>query len=193
MKALAVNGSPRQNGNTALLLQTVLNELSARGIETELFQLEGHPVSGCRACMGCRQRQNRRCVIEQDIINECIAKMVAADAIIIGSPTYFANVTTEIKALMDRAGYVAMANGRMLARKIGAAVVVHRRGGAVPVFDALNRFFLISGMIVPGSTYWNFAVGRNPGEVAEDVEGLANMRHLAETVAWLLECTRNQR
>ncbi len=193
MKALAINGSPRRNGNTALLLRTVLNELNARGVETDFFQLGGHPVSGCRACMECRKRQNRRCVMEQDVINECIAKMDAADAIIIGSPTYFANVTTEVKALIDRAGYVAMANGRMLERKIGAAVAVHRRGGAVTVFDALNRFFLISGMIVPGSTYWNFAVGRNPGEAAEDTEGVNNLRHLAETIAWLLDRLRNDR
>ena len=193
MKALAINGSPRRNGNTALLLRTVLNELGDRGVETDFFQLGGHPVSGCRACMECRKRQNHRCVMEQDVIHECIAKMDAADAIIIGSPTYFANVTTEVKALIDRAGYVAMANGRMLERKIGAAVAVHRRGGAVTVFDVLNRFFLISGMIVPGSTYWNFAVGRNPGEAAEDEEGLANMRHLAETIAWLLDRLRSER
>ncbi len=191
MKIFAVNCSPRAKGNCAFLLDTVLAGIAAQGIDTEVFQLGGHPVSGCRACLACREKQNRRCVIENDPINECIAKMIEADAILIASPTYFAGITTEAKALIDRAGYVSMANGRLLERKIGAAISAQRRGGAVVAFDAINHFFLINGMIVPGSTYWNFGVGRAPGEVETDLEAIANMRDLADNISWLLEKTRS--
>ncbi|MGE4565226.1 MAG: flavodoxin family protein [Victivallaceae bacterium] len=186
MKVFAVNCSPRANGNCAFLLNTVLREIAGDGIETELFQLGGHTVSGCRACMVCRQKQNQRCVITTDPINDCIGKMIEADAILIASPTYFADVTTEAKALIDRAGYVAMANGRLFKRKIGGAISVHRRGGAVNTFDSINHFFLINGMIVPGSTYWNFGVGRNIGETETDLEAIANMQDLGQTIRWLL-------
>ena len=186
MKVFAINCSPRANGNCAILLNTVLTEIAANGIQTELFQLGGHTVSGCRACMVCREKQNRRCVIANDPINDCIEKMIEADAILIASPTYFADLTTEAKALIDRAGYVAMGNGRLLERKIGVAIGAQRRGGAVRTFDSINHFFLVNGMIVPGSTYWNFGVGRNIGEVETDQEGIANMLDLAKTICWLL-------
>ena len=185
MKAIAINGSPRANGNTALLLNRVLGELEKAGMETEFIQLGGNPISVCRACTGCGTRQDRRCVIESDRVNEWMQKMFEADVILLGSPSYFSDITSEMKALIDRAGYVAMGNGRLLARKIGAAVCVHRRGGAVCCFDTLNHFFLINGMIVPGSTYWNYAVARNPGEAAEDEEALRNMDDLAANIAWL--------
>jgi multimeric flavodoxin WrbA len=189
MKVVAINGSPRKKGNTALLLKTVMAELEQEGIETEFVQLGGKKVRGCKACMKCFETKDNRCVIEKDMINEVIARMSEADGILIGSPTYFANVSTEVKALIDRAGMVAIANGRNLRRKVGAAVVAVRRAGAVTTFDAINKFFLINEMVVPGSVYWNLAVGRAEEEVAEDEEGMLTMRTLGQNMAWLLKCT----
>lgn len=187
MKAIAINGSPRKGGNTELLLNKVLEPIAKAGIETELIQIGGQPIRGCIACGQCREKKDRRCSNNTDIINEVMAKMFDADALILGSPTYFANVTAEMKALMDRAGYVALANGGLFKRKIGAAVVVNRRGGANNTFDAINHLFLMNQMIVPGSTYWNFGVGREKGEVEGDEEALANMHDLGETIAWLVK------
>jgi multimeric flavodoxin WrbA len=190
MKAIAFNGSPRKGGNTEFLLKKVLEPISEAGMETELVQIGGKPVRGCIACYKCRENKNSRCAIDTDMINECIGKMIQADAIILGSPTYFAGMTSEMKALIDRAGFVSGSNGRLFARKIGAGVVVHRRGGATSVLDSINHMFLISRMIVPGSTYWNFGVGREKGEVENDSEAMANMKDLGETIAWLVKSLR---
>jgi len=187
MKVIGINGSPRPNGNTELLLKTVFAELNNEGIETELVQLGGNAVRGCLACGRCFEMKNGRCVIETDMMNKVIAKMFEADGILIGSPTYFANVSAEIKALIDRAGYVAIANGRALRRKVGAAVVAVRRAGSTDAFDAINKLFFIQEMIVPGSVYWNLAVGREPGAVSADEEGMNTMRVLGQNMAWLMK------
>lgn len=187
MKVTAFNGSPRPDGNTAFLLRKVLEPIEKAGIEVELVQVGNTPLRGCTACGQCAVKKNKRCVIEGDKLNEYLEKMLASDGIILGSPSYFTSVTAEMKALIDRAGYVAVANGRLFARKVGAAVVAERRGGATHVMDTINHMFLMSRMIVPGSTYWNFGVGREKGEVANDQEGLANMQDLGETIAWLLQ------
>lgn len=187
MKVIAFNGSPRRDGNTGILLRTALNELEKAGIETELVQLGGTTIRGCTACLACWQHKNQRCILNDDIINECIEKMVLADGILLGSPTYFSNVTTEIKALIDRAGMVVRANDDLLARKAGAAVVSARRAGAIHTFNSVNHFFLISQMIVPGSSYWNLGIGLQPGDVEKDDEGLLTMRDLGRNMAWLLE------
>ena len=187
MKVVAFNGSPRQDGNTALLLRKVLAPVARSGIDTELVQVGGHAVHGCTACMRCMTARNRQCAITTDRVNTWIAKMIEADGIVMGSPSYFSGMTPELKALLDRAGLVAVANGRMFARKIGAAVVAHRRGGAVNVVDAINHLFLMSRMIVPGSTYWNFGVGLEREDVADDAEAMENMHDLGETLVWLLK------
>ncbi len=187
MKVIAFNGSPRQDGNTSILIQHVLEPIQARGIQTEVFQLGGSDIHGCRGCYGCRQKLNGRCVQDDDIANECIAKMVEADGIILGSPTYFADLTPEVKALIDRAGFVAKANGDLFRRKVGAAVIAVRRAGEIHAFDSINHLFLISQMIVPGSCYWNVGIGRDKGDVQKDEEGLRTMRLLGENMAWLLE------
>jgi len=187
MKVVAFNGSPRPEGNTASLIKTVLKELEAEGIETEFIQLGGQLVHGCIACGTCRKLKNKQCKIANDNINSYIQKMVEADGIILGSPTYFSMMTPELKALIDRAGYVALGNDRMLKRKVGAAVVAVRRAGAVTTFDAINHFFLINEMIVPGSSYWNLGVGRAEGDVNNDQEGLATMVTLGKNMAWLLK------
>ena len=185
MKALAINGSPRKGGNTEILLRKVLEPLAAAGHQTDYLQVGGTRIRGCTACDACKRIRNRQCVIDEDAFNLAFAKMLEADAILIGSPTYFADMTAETKALVDRAGFVGLANGGLLRRKIGAAVVAVRRGGAVHVADSIHHVFLMSEMIVPGSTYWNFGIGGAPGEVLDDEEGLANMKNLGEQIAWL--------
>jgi len=187
MKVIAFNGSARKDGNTAILVRRVFSELEKEGIETELVQLAGQTIHGCTACGGCYKNKNRRCAVEGDIVNECIEKMLAADGIILASPTYFADLTSEIKALIDRSGYVARANDDMLKRKVGAAVVAVRRAGAMHTFDSINHFFLISQMIIPGSSYWNIGIGRAKGEVENDEEGLRTMQTLGQNMAWLLK------
>jgi multimeric flavodoxin WrbA len=193
MKAVAFNGSPRKAGNTEYLLRKVLEPIGEAGIETELVHIGGSQIRGCIACYKCRENKNSKCSIATDMVNDCIATMIEADAIILGSPTYFAGMTSEMKALIDRAGFVAGSNGRLFSRKIGAAVVVNRRGGATSVMDSINHMFLMSRMIVPGSTYWNFGVGRDKGDVAGDAEALANMKDLGETIAWLITSLRPAR
>ncbi len=186
MKVIAFNGSPRRDGNTATLLAAVLEELESQGIETELVHLIG-PLSGCKACFKCTEKKNGRCIQDKDMINQCIEKMAAADGIIIGSPTHFADLTPETKALIDRAGFVAMANGYMFKRKVGAAVVAVRRAGAIHVFDSINHLFLISQMIIAGSSYWNIGMGLEERDVERDQEGLATMRTLGQNMGWLLK------
>ena len=185
MKAVAINGSPRPGGNTEILLKKVLEPLEAAGWDTEVLRIGGKAVRGCMACMKCVEKRNGRCIIENDPINEYLEKMYAADAIILGSPTDFADVTSELKALIDRAGFVALANGGAFSGKIGAAVVAVRRGGATHVFNTINNMFLISSMIVPGSLYWNLGMGTDKGEVSGDEEAMRNMNHLGQTIAWL--------
>jgi len=186
MKVVAFNGSARKDGNTALMIRRVFSELEAAGIETELLQLAYKPVRGCTACMKCWENQDRRCVIGNDIVNEALAKMTEADGVILGSPTYFADVTSEMKALIDRCGMVSRANGDLLARKVGAGVVAVRRGGSMHALQTLQNFFLIAQMVIPGSSYWNICYGRNIGEVEQDEEGMRTMETLGRNMAWLL-------
>jgi multimeric flavodoxin WrbA len=167
------------------MLKKVLEPLEAAGWSTEYRQIGGKPVRGCTACFKCVEKKNGRCVIEGDVVNDYLELMYAADAIILGSPTYFADVTAELKALIDRAGFVALANGGTFSGKIGAAVVAVRRGGATHVFDTINHLFFISSMIVPGSLYWNLGMGLNKGDVLTDEEAMRNMTHLGQTIAWL--------
>jgi multimeric flavodoxin WrbA len=188
MKVVAFNGSARKDGNTSILIKYVFEELEKEGIKTELVQLAGKPIHGCRACYGCFKTKNKQCVHNSDEVNKYIQKMDEADAIILASPVYFSNMSTELKALIDRAGLVSLANDRMLRRKVGAGIVAVRRAGAVFTFDAINHFFFINEMVVPGSTYWNMGYGRNIGEVSKDTEGETTMRNLGKNMAWLLKC-----
>ena len=187
MKVLAVSGSPRTNGNTTTLLRMVLEELDSRGVETELVQLAGRRIGGCIACYRCYSAKNGLCAVADDAFNEVFGKMTAADAVLLGTPTYVADVSPEIKALIDRATLVSRGNGGLLKRKLGAAVVAVRRAGSIHAFDSINHFFTINEMIIPGSSYWNLGIGREKGEVTEDEEGVRTMRTLGENMAWLLE------
>ena len=185
MYALAVNGSPRSGGNTETLLKRVLEPLTDAGWETELVQVGGNKIRGCIACFKCFENKDGYCSVKDDRFNEIMAKMLKADALILGSPTYFTDVSAELKAVLDRSGLVALANDHAFAGKIGAAVAAVRRAGAVHVFDTINHMFLMSQMIIPGSTYWNLGIGQDKGEVKRDEEGLNNMRYLGEAIAWL--------
>jgi multimeric flavodoxin WrbA len=187
MKVVAFNGSARADGNTAVMIRRVFKELEAEGIETELVQLAGQQIHGCMACGTCKKLKNQQCKIVNDNVNQYIQKMADADAVILGSPTYFSMMTPELKALIDRAGYVARANDFMFKRKVGAAVVVNRRAGGIPTFDAINHFFLISQMIVPGSSYWNVGVGNAKGDVEKDEESMQIMADLGKNMAWMLK------
>jgi multimeric flavodoxin WrbA len=187
MKVLGINGSPRKGGNTELLIKEVFKVLEKEGIETEFFQLGGKKVQGCIACMKCRKKADSQCHQENVVINKCIKKIMDADAIIIGSPVYHADVSADIKALIEVAGYAIGGGKKTLKHKIGAAVIAVRRGGAIHAFDTINHFFLISEMIVPGSSYWNIGIGREKGEVLNDKEGIKTMKVLGENMAWLLK------
>ena len=186
MKVVGINGSPRRDGNTAILINTVFKELNQQGIETELIQLSGQIIKGCTACWGCMNRKNNRCVMTDDF-NDCLAKMIEADGIILGSPVYSAGVTSQMKALLDRASIVLAANRGLLKYKAGAAVVAVRRGGATSAFDTLNHFLHSKEMFLVGSTYWNMGYGRDIGEVEQDQEGMANMKNIGQNMAWLLK------
>jgi multimeric flavodoxin WrbA len=187
MKVIAFNGSARKDGNTAILLRYVLRELVREGIETEMIQLSGKRIHGCLACRTCFARKDGRCAQKDDEGNALIDAMIQCDGILLGSPTYVTDVSPEMKSLIDRACMVTRANEGLLRRKVGAAVVAVRRAGAIHAFDTLNHFFLISEMIIPGSSYWNIGIGREKGEVESDAEGIQTMQVLGRNMAWLLK------
>jgi multimeric flavodoxin WrbA len=187
MSVVAFNGSARKDGNTAIMLKRVLKALEAEGIETELIQLAGEQIHGCTACRACFKTKNQRCAITDDNVNAYIQKMVEADGIILGSPTYFGMMSPEMKALIDRAGFVCRATPDVLKYKVGAAVATARRAGAMTTFDAINHFFLINQMIVSGSSYWNIGIGNKKGEVEKDEEAMKTMDDLGRNMAWLIK------
>jgi len=190
MKVIAFNGSPHREGNTYHLIRHALDAIEKAGIETEIVQIGGKNVHPCIACGKCLENKDRRCIQTKDMVNECIEKMLAADAIIIGTPTYFAGVTPEIKAFMDRACLVGKANDDMFRQKLGAAIAAERRSGAVCAVDTIDHYFTISGMFSAGSRYWNNAKGFMPGEVESDEEGIDTMKQLGENIAWFVKKTR---
>lgn len=186
MRVVAFNGSPRREGNTAILLRAVLAEVAARGGETELVQVGGRRIAGCRACLKCWKNLDGRCAVKNDPINGWIAKAVAADGIVLGSPTYFSDVSAEMKAFIDRVGYVSKANGYLLRGRVGAAVASVARTGAVHALDTMHHLFLNAQMYVVGAGYMNSVTGRNPGDVEEDAVGMQNMRDLGRNLAQVL-------
>lgn len=190
MKVVAINGSARVKGNTAALVEMVFEPLIEAGIECEHIKTAGQVIQGCTACGVCYRKADGRCHGRDDFGNVVIEALSSADGIVLASPVYFADVTSEMKAVIDRAGYVARANKNLFARRPGAAIVAVRRAGAIHALDTMNHFFLIGEMFVVGSSYWNIGVGRNPGDVLGDEEGAATMRRLGENMAWLLSKIR---
>jgi len=187
MKVVALNASARKDGNTAMLLNAVADELKVEGIETELIQLGGKTVKGCRACYKCFQKQDKHCVVGNDMLNDIIDEMLAADGILLGSPTYFSDVTANMRAFIERCGFVARANNYMMKRKVGASVVAVRRAGAIPAFSSMNLFLHYMQMVMPGSSYWSIGIGRDIGDVLKDAEGLQTMKDLGQNMAWLMK------
>jgi len=188
MKVLGVSGSPRPGGNTDILVKVALDALADEGIQTDFLSLAGQPIKPCVGCGGCRKWDKVGCVQEDPAFEGIIERFMAADGVLIGSPVYFSSATPQTMALLHRVGYVARANDNsFLRRKAGAAIVVGRRAGHNFTFAQINYFFLISEMIVPGSTYWTVAFGREMGEVNNDQEGLDTVRRLAQNMAWLMK------
>lgn len=185
MNVLAINGSNRKDGNTAIALNMVLNELENSGIETELIQLIDKTIKPCKACFTCGGKQ--KCTFHDDDFNEIINKMKEADAIILGSPTYSANLSSRMQTLLERCSVVADMNEGLLLRKIGASIVVGRRGGLLHTIDALNHFFLNHNMFLVGSSYWNIVYGRLIGDIKLDEEGLQTLKNLSENISFLLK------
>jgi multimeric flavodoxin WrbA len=184
MKVVAFNGSPRRDGNTTILIKRVFSELENEGIETELVQLSDKGIHGCIACEKCGKNKDQRCAVNDDAANEYIEKMLGADGIILGSPAYFQDVTSEMKALIDRTGYVSRSNGRMFRKKVGASVVAARRSGLIHTMDTMDHFFLSGEMIIVGRA---IGVGRAKGEVEKDAEGIQLAKSLGQRMAWVLE------
>lgn len=180
MKALLICGSPNANGCTYTALREVEKTLNANGVETEIYQIGKEPISGCRACKACYKLG--RCVID-DNVNAIAARLDEFDALIIGSPVYYAAANSTLTAFLDRLFY---SGGRKMVGKVGAAVVSCRRGGASAAYDQLNKYFGISNMVVATSQYWNQVHGNTAEEVVQDAEGMQTMRALGENVAWLL-------
>ena len=189
MKVLAINSSARKDGNTAILINTVLEELNKAGIGTEMIQLAGNVIEPCKACWACGGQGN--CVHRKDSFREVFEKMKEADGILLGSPVYSANVSANMQALLERAAVVADMNPGLFTHKGGAAVAAVRRGGAMQAVDTMNHFFLNHEMIVVGSTYWNMGYGQMPGDVQKDEEGLANMRNLGQNMSYLLNTLKS--
>jgi multimeric flavodoxin WrbA len=187
MRVLGISGSPRRGGNTDILIHAALDVLAAEGFEMEFLSLADRPVKPCTACGGCFKGDEIRCVQKDPAFEGVLEKFAAADGILVGSPVYFGSATPQTMSLLDRVGYVSRRHPELLRRKVGAAIVVARRAGQNFTFAQLNYFFLISEMIVPGSTYWNVAFGREKGEVNNDAEGMETVRTLAQNMAWLMK------
>ncbi|MDR1963876.1 MAG: flavodoxin family protein [Planctomycetaceae bacterium] len=187
MKVLAINGSPKPNGNTALALQTLLREVQNEGIETELITIGNQIIHGCIGCGRCAEQKNGQCISFDDAVNEILPKMIEADGLVLGSPVYFSGINGTIKSFLDRAFFVSWVNGGLLRLKIGASVVAVRRSGGTAAFDQLNKYFQISELMTVGSCYWNVIHGFSPGEINQDLEGLHIVRTLGRNLAWLLK------
>ena len=187
MKVVALNGSARKEGNTNILLNLVLDELKKEGIQTELVHLAGQSIFGCRACYKCFTNQDRRCAVKKDVLNDLLEKMESADGILLGSPTYFSDVSAGMKAFIERCGLVGRANDYMFKRKVGASVVAVRRAGGISAFNSMNLFLHYMQMVMPGASYWSIGIGRDPGEVLKDEEGVATMKTLGQNMAWLMK------
>lgn len=184
MKVVGISGSSRKNGNTTIIIKTIFEELNKAGIETELIQLADIDIQPCRACFACKGKKN--CVFKSDGFSDVFNRMVEADGIILGSPVYSADVSSKMKAFLDRGGVVVATNPGLLKHKAGASVAAVRRAGGMTAVDTMNHFMLNKEMIVVGSTYWNMVYGREIGDVMNDEEGMANMRNLGQNMAWLL-------
>jgi len=184
MKVVGFNGSPRKDGNTTALMGYVLREIEKEGIATELVQLSGKPIRGCIACYKCFENKDGRCAVKKDAANAYIEKMAGAQGIVLASPSYFQDVTAEMKALIDRAGFVGLANGKMYRDKVGAAVACFRRTGSVHTIETMNHFFLSNDLVIAGRAV---GLARDKGDMEKDAEGIGQAENLGRRMAWLMK------
>ena len=184
MKVIAINGSARKDGNTDILIEKVFEQLNSKGIETEMVQMAGQNFEPCKACWGCGGNAN--CVFQNDIFQETFEKLKAADGVILGSPVYSANISSNMQAFLERAAVIADMNPGLFKHKVGASVAAARRGGSLNTLDAMDHFFMNHEMFIVGSTYWNMVYGQMPGDVLNDEEGMDTMRNLGDNMAFLL-------
>lgn len=185
MKVLGIVGSPRRGGNTQQVMEEFLQSCTEEGLQTEIILLADLNIRPCQECLFCKT--NRKCKNDRDDFLPVYNKMLNSDAIVVASPVFFGSATAEITALLDRAGYLGIAMGRPFEKKVGGAIAVARRAGHNFTLMQLLHFFLYHGMIIPGSTYWNIVIGKEPGEVLQDTEGMATVKNFAGNLAWLLK------
>ncbi len=186
MKVIAINGSPRANGNTNHAIKEVFKELEKENIETEIIHIGKEKISGCMGCGKCYKTKDDKCIIQDDKLNLWIEKLKEADGIIFGSPVFYAGMNGTMKSFMDRLFYVAGANG-IFRHKVGAAVVAVRRSGGIPTFNQLNIYMTYSEMVLASSNYWNVIHGTMPKDAEQDAEGNQIMQVLGQNMAWLLK------
>ena len=184
LKVIGFNGSPRKDGNTTDLIGYLFREIEKEGIQTELIQLSEKSIHGCKACYKCFENQNKQCAVKKDAANEYINKMIEAQGIVLASPSYFQDVTSEMKALIDRAGFVGLANGRMYKNKVGASLSCFRRTGGMHTIETMNHFFFANELIIAGRA---LSVARDKGEVEKDTEGIQTTQSLGQRIAWLMK------
>lgn len=190
LNVIGINGSPRENGNTSILIQSVFSGLEKWAIPTQLVQLSGKDIQSCRGCFACRGQA--RCPAIADDLNQCFEKLRAADGVILGSPVYSADITGKMKCFLERAGVITAMNPGLLRHKVGASVAAVRRAGGMAAIDTMNHFFLNKEMLIVGSTYWNMVFGKDEGDVLNDAEGMENMRNLGAQMAWALRAIHGQ-
>lgn len=187
MKIIAINGSPKKEGNTFHAIKMVGKELESEGIEIEILHIGNKSIKGCLACGQCSKNKNQKCAIKDDYVNQAIKKIAAADGLILGSPVYFSGIAGGMKSFLDRVFMVAAVNNGLFRHKVGVAVVAVRRSGGIPTLSQLNNFINYGEMVFPSSNYWSVIHGLTPGEAVEDEEGLQIMSVLGKNMAWLLK------
>lgn len=185
MKVIGINGSVRKESNTTLLINEVFKELTRVNIQTEMIELSNIKIQPCKACFTCKGKEN--CIYRNDDFYELFEKIKLADGIVLGSPTYLANISASMQAFLERAAVVVDMNPGLLKYKVGVAVASARRSGSLQAIDAMNHFFLNHEMLIAGSTYWNMVYGQMHGEVLNDVEGMENIKNLGQNMAFLIK------
>lgn len=185
MKVIMINGSPHKDGSTFTALSEVQKVLESNNVETKIYHIGTKAMQGCIACGYCRKPENNGCVFKDDIVNEIIGELDSVDGLIIGSPVYYASANGSVISMLDRLFYAG--SGRF-DNKVGASVVVARRGGLTATFDELNKYFTIANMPVVSSQYWNQVHGHNGEEIKQDLEGMQTMRLLGKNMTWLMQC-----
>ena len=183
MKVIAINGSPRKNGNTSQALKIMADELEEQGIEVEIIQIGHLNIHGCLGCGYCRTSADNQCVFKDDIVNDVAKKMREADGFILASPTYYAGIAGTMKAFLDRVFYTS---SKYFKYKVATSISVVRRAGGVDVVHQLNNYLNLAQTVMPPSQYWTIAYGLAKGEVIQDKEGIQTIRKNARSMAWLL-------